>query len=166
LGIYYGTKSEQWDFSTSYAQPKRWFNSNATLRLSGYRMEGRGDARIEVNFLKRGKLLEPPTHDLTVGYGYHELRDPAYLVSTEIYDTSQADVGPYLGYAVDPQLDIMSTRFAADVTIGREWFAGEYDYERLALSAVFHSRPEIVKLDTRVRVLGGFAGGGVPTQRK
>jgi hypothetical protein len=166
LGVYYGTKSEQWDFSASYAQPKRWFNSNATLRLSGYRMEGRGDARIEVNFLKRGKLIEPPTHDVTVGYGYHELRDPAYLPSTETYDTSQADVGPYLAYAIDPQLDVMSTRFAADVTIGRDWFAGNYDYERAALSATFHSRPEVVKLDTRVRVFGGFAGGGVPTQRK
>lgn len=166
LGLYYGTKSERVDFSASFAQPKKWFGSNATLRLSGYKMEGRADARVEVSFLKRGKLIEPPTHSLTLGYGYHELRDAAYLVSTEIYDTAQVDIGPYIGYAVDPQLDVMSTRFAADLTVGRDWFNGDYDYERFAVSAAFLSRPEVIKLDTRVRVFGGFAGGGVPTQRK
>ena len=75
-------------------------------------------------------------------------------------------MGPYFGFAISPQLDIMSTRFAVDFTMGRDWFAGDSDYEHLALSAAFHSRPEVVKLDTRVRVFGGFAGGGAPTQRK
>ncbi len=166
LGVYYGTKSEQWDWSASYEEPKRWLNTNATLRFSGYRMEGRNDARVEVNFARRSKLIEPPTQDIRLGYGYHELRDPAYLVSTEIYDTSLADVGPYFGYAVDPQLDIMSTRFAVDLTLGRDWFNGDYHYERIAMTAELKSRPEVVKLDARVRFFGGFAGGGIPTQRK
>ncbi|MCI0451183.1 MAG: M1 family metallopeptidase, partial [Candidatus Latescibacteria bacterium] len=166
LGVYYGAKSEQWDYSGSYETPKRWLNTNTTLRLSGYRMEGRADARIEVAFKKRGKLIEPPTQDITFGYGYHELRDAAYLTSTEIYDTSLADVGPYVSYAVDPQLDIMSTRLAIDFNLGRDWFAGNTDYERIAMLATFHSRPEVVRLDARLRLFGGFAGGGVPTQRK
>ncbi|HXV14356.1 MAG TPA: hypothetical protein VEC56_09145, partial [Candidatus Krumholzibacteria bacterium] len=165
LGVYYGTKSEQWDFSASYEEPKRWLNTNTTLRLSGYRMEGRADARIEVAFKKRGKLIEPPTQEITFGYGYHELRDAAYLTSSEIYDTSLADVGPYVSYAVDPQLDIAATRFAVDFTMGRDWFAGNTDYERIAMLAAFHSRPEVVRLDTRLRFFGGF-GGSLPTQRK
>ncbi len=166
LGVYYGAKSERWDFSTSFEQPKRWLNTNATWKLSGYRMEGRADARFEINFTRRPKLIEPPTTQVKLGYGYHELRDAAYLVSTEIYDTSQADVGPYFGYAVDPQLDIMATRFALDFTMGREWIMGDYDYELFTALAAFHSRPEVVKLDARLRFFGGFAGGGVPTQRK
>ena len=167
LGVYYGTKSEQWDFSASYEEPKRWLNTNATLRFSGYRMEGRGDARVEVAFTRRPKLIEPPTHDVRLGYGYHELRDPAYLVSTEIYDTSLADVGPYFAYAVEPQLDIMSARLALGLTMGLDWFAGEYDYECLTMSLDFHSRPEVVGgIDARTRVFSGFAGGGLPTQRK
>ncbi len=166
LGVYYGTKSEQVDYSGSFEQPKRWFGTNSTWRLSGYRMEGRADARVEFNFARRPKLLEPPTNEFRIGYGYHELRDPAYLPSPEIYDTSQADVGPYFGYAVDPQLDVMATRFALDLTMGRDWFAGDYDYERFAAMASFHSRPEVVKLDMRARFFGGFSGGGVPTQRK
>ena len=166
LGVYYGTKSEQWDFSASYEEPKRWLNTPTTLRVAGYRMEGRADARVEVLFTRRGKLIEPPTTWVTLGYGYHELRDAAYLPSTETYDTSQADVGPYFGYAVDPQLDIMSTRFALDFTMGRNWFAGDYDYERFTAIAAFHSRPEVVKLDARLRLFGGFGGGGVPTARK
>ncbi len=165
LGVYYGAKSEQWDFSASYEEPKRWLNTNSTLRLSGYRMEGRADARVEVAFARRPKLIEPPTHELTLGYGYHELRDADYLTSSEIYDTSMADVGPYIAYAVDPQLDIMATRFAFDFALGRDWFAGETDYERLAMTATFHSRPEVVRLDTRLRAFGGF-GGSLPTQSK
>ncbi|HEU4930361.1 MAG TPA: hypothetical protein VFU38_11075 [Candidatus Krumholzibacteria bacterium] len=129
-------------------------------------MEGRADVRVEIGFERRAKLIEPPTHDIRIGYGYHELRDAAYLPSSEIYDTSQADVGPYFAYAVDPQLDIVSTRLALDFTVGRDWFAGDYDYERVAGLLALHSRPEVTKLDWRARVFGGFAGGGVPTQRK
>ncbi len=166
LGVYYGAKSEQVDYSASYETPKRWLNTNTMLRIAGYRMEGRGDARIDLTFKKRTKLIEPPTHEFKLGYGYHELRDAAYLPSTEIYDTSMADVGPYFGYVVDPQLDIMSTRLALDFTMGRDWFAGDYDYERIAATVSFHSRPEVVKLDARFRFFGGFAGGGLPTARK
>ena len=166
LGVYYGAKSEQIDYSGSYEEPKQWLGSNATLRLSGYRMEGRSDVRVEIDFARRSKLIEPPTHDIRIGYGYHELRDTAYLTSSEIYDTSQADVGPYAAYTVDPQLDVMATRFSLDFTLGRDWFAGNYDYERIASELSLHSRPELTKLDWRARVFAGFAGGGVPTQRK
>jgi hypothetical protein len=166
LGLYYGAMSEKLDFSASFEQPKRWFATNATLRLAGYKMEGRAQGTIDFRFRKRAKLMEPPTHEFVIGYGYHELRYPQYLTSPEIYDTLQADTGPYFGYAIDPQLDVAATRFEAGLRLGRDWFAGRYDYERLEFAATVHSRPELTGLDTRLRFFGGFGGGGMPTQRK
>lgn len=166
LGLYYGAVSEKVDFSASFEQPRKWVGTNATMRLAGYKMEGRAQGTIEFRFLKRAKLIEPPTHDFLIGYGYHELRYPEYLTSPEIYDTLQADTGPYFAYAVDPQLDVAATRFEAGIRLGRDWFGGDYDYERLELAATIHSRPEVVGVDTRLRFFGGFGGGGLPTQRK
>jgi hypothetical protein len=166
LGLYYGAESEQHDFSASLEEPLRVFGSNATLRFSGYRMEGRNDGTMELKLVRRVKLLEPPTHVVTFGYGYHELRDPEYLVSDEIYDTLQADTGPYFGYAIEPQLDVAAIRFDAGLKLGRELFAGDYKYERFASTVTLHSRPEAVKVDMRLRFFAGFSGGGTPTQRK
>ncbi len=167
LGIYYGAMSDRVDFSTSWEKPKRMFGTNATVRLSGYKMEGRVDGRLDFRFVKRPSLIEPPTQEFLVGYGYHELRNSRYLVSDEIYDPHTADLGPYFGYAVDPQLDVAATRFEAGLRLGREWFGGEYDYERFEFNALIHSRPEVTRgLDTRLRFFSGFSGGGVPTQRK
>ncbi|HEX5132459.1 MAG TPA: M1 family metallopeptidase [Candidatus Krumholzibacteria bacterium] len=166
LGLYYGVESDRLDFSASFAQPKRWFGANSTFRVDGFKMEGREHFGVGFDFLKRAKLLEPPTYEFNIGYAYHELRNPRYLTSTETYDTLQADVGPYIGYAVSPELDIASTRLEADLRLGRDWFGGNYDYERLALTATVHSRPSVVGVDTRLRFFGGFSGGGTPTQRK
>jgi hypothetical protein len=166
LGVYYGAVSGQVDFSASLEEPLRVLGSNATLRFSGYRMEGRNDGRLDLRVVRRAKLMRPPTHLVTLGWGYHELRDPDYLTSPEIYDTLQADTGPYFGYAIEPQLDIASVRLDADVTLGRGWFAGDTDYDRLAMTLTLHSRPEVVKVDTRLRFFGGFSGGRTPIQRK
>jgi len=166
LGVYYGVESGETDFSASLEEPLRLLGSNATVRASGYKMEGRADWKLDLRLVRRPHLLRPPTHELVIGYGYHELRDPRYLTSPEIYDTLQADTGPYFGYTVEPQLDIASIRFDANLTMGNEWFAGDYDYERFATSLTLHSRPNVVKVDARLRGYAGFAGGGTPTSRK
>jgi hypothetical protein len=166
LGIYYGVESDEVDFSASLEEPFRMFGSNGTARASGYKMEGRADWKLDFSFVRRPRLLDPPTQEFTVGYGYHELREARYLPSPEIYDTLQADMGPYFGYSVFPQLDVASIRFDTDLTMGREWFTGEYKYERFSTTLTMHSRPGVVKLDTRLRLFAGFAGGGTPTSRK
>jgi hypothetical protein len=43
-------------------------------------------------------------------------------VSSEIYDTLSADTGPFFAYSIDPQLDIASVRFGANIDVGRDWF--------------------------------------------
>jgi hypothetical protein len=166
LGLYYGAESGQLDFATSIERPWRRFGGNGTLFLSGYRMEGRNDGRLGLHLARRPKLLEPPTQEFTFGYGYHELRDPDYLVSPEIYDTLGADTGPFFAYSIDPQLDVASIRFGLNLDIGREWFAGDLKYERLATELWLKSRPEVVKMELRLRGFAGFTGGGAPTQRK
>jgi hypothetical protein len=167
LGLYYGAMSDRLDFSASFEQPKYWFKSNSTFRVAGYKMEGRQQATVDFRFNKRAKLLEPPTQEFLIGYGYHELRAPRYLVSPEIYDTLQADTGPYFGYSVDPQLDVAATRLEGGLRLGRSWFGGDYKYERLELALTTHSRPQVTGgVDTRLRLFAGFGGGGMPTQRK
>lgn len=166
LGLYYGAESGQLDFSASIERPMRLFGSNATLSLSGYRMEGRNDGRIGMHLIRRPKLLEPPTQTFTFGYGYHELRDPDYLVSAEIYDTLSADTGPFFGYSIEPQLDVASVRFGLDFDLGREWFAGDLKYERIATELWIKSRPEATKMEWRLRGFAGFTGGSAPAQRK
>jgi hypothetical protein len=167
LGLYYGAESGQLDWSAAIERPKRLFGSNATLFLSGYRMEGRNDARFGVHLVRRPKLIEPPTQEFTVGYGYHELRDQDYLVSAEIYDTLSADSGPFFGYSIQPELDVATVRFNANFDLGREWFKGDMRYERLALELWIKSRPDVIrKLDVRLRGFTGFTGGGAPAQRK
>jgi hypothetical protein len=166
LGLYYGAISEQLDFSASIERPLRLMGTNATLSLSGYRMEGRNDGRIALQMVRRPKLIEPPTQVITLGYGYHELRDADYLVSSEIYDTLKADTGPFLGYSIEPQLDVASVRFGVNLDVGREWFAGDLKYERIASELWLKSRPEVAKIDWRLRGFMGFTGGSAPAQRK
>jgi hypothetical protein len=69
----------------------RLFGGNATLSLSGYRMEGRNDGRIGLHIVRRPKLMEPPTQEVTFGYGYHELRDGSRAVSGPGPDDPQSD---------------------------------------------------------------------------
>ncbi len=166
LGLYYGAESNVLDFSTSWEQPKRLFGTNSTFRVAGYKMEGREQWNLDFRFYKQPKLLEPPMREFTIGYGFHELRDPRYLTSTEIYDTTQLDIGPYFGFKTNPQLDIMSTQLDIGLRLGRSWFHGDYKYERLETSLALYSRPEVVHLDARLRFFAGFSGGGTPTQRK
>ncbi len=166
LGLYYGVESEKLDFSAAIEEPKHWFGTNTTFRLAGYKMEGRAQWTLDFHFIKRPELIKPPTQVFVLGYGYHELRNARYLTSPEIYDTLQADMGPYFGYSVAPQLDVASTEFQAGLRMGRKWFSGQADYERFEASLDLHSRPEVVHLDTRLRGFAGFSGGGTPTQRK
>ncbi len=167
LGLYYGAESEKVDFSASYARPMQWFGTNSTFRLSGYKMEGRAQGNVDFNFVRREKLIEPPTHEFLIGYGYHELRNPAYLTSAETYDTLQADTGPYFGYATEPQFDVAATRLHAGLRLGRNWFAGDYDYERIEMGATLVTRPATTGgIDARLRFFSGFSGGGTPTHRK
>ncbi|HEX6791147.1 MAG TPA: M1 family metallopeptidase [Candidatus Krumholzibacteria bacterium] len=166
LGLYYGAESGQLDWSGSVEWPRRLFSGNATFALSGYRMEGRNDGRFTLQIVRRTKLTTPPTQTITMGYGYHELRDADYLVSSEIYDTLSADTGPFFAYAIEPQLDIASVHFGANIDIGRDWFQGDLNYERFAGELWLKSRPEVAgRLDWRLRAFGGFANKA-PAQRK
>ncbi|HET6350138.1 MAG TPA: M1 family aminopeptidase [Candidatus Krumholzibacteria bacterium] len=166
IGLYYGIESGRFDFSASRERPMFLFGNNATMSVSGYRMEGRNDARIQFEVIHRPKLIVPPTQTFTFGFGYHELRDPKYLVSTEIYDTTNADTGPYFAYTIEPQIDVASVHFGANLDFGRRWLGGDVRYERLATELWLKSRPDVVKLDWRLRGFAGFTGGGAPPQRK
>jgi hypothetical protein len=166
LGFYYGVESDRLDFSASYEQPKRLFNTNAFLKVGGYKLEGRGHFDLSYRFIRRPKLITPPTTEYVIGYGYHELRDARYLTSTETYDTLQADTGPYFGYAIQPELDVASTRLDMNLRLGRTWFGGQYDYEQFRVATSVRSRPEVVGVDARLRFFAGFSGGGTPTHRK
>lgn len=166
LGMYYGVESGRFDFSASMEQPLTLFGGNATFFMSGYRMEGRDDGRIGVHVIKRPKLLVPPTQEITIGYGYHELRDPKYLTSSEIYDTTNADTGPFLAYSIQPELDIATVHFGMSLDVGRKWIGGDVKYERFATELTLKSHPDVVKLDWRLRGFMGFTDSAAPLQRK
>ena len=166
LGVYYGAESGQVDWSGSAEWPNHLLGGNGHYFMSGYRMEGRNDARAGIHIALRPKLIEPPTQTVTLGYGYHELRDPDYLTSSEIYDTTNADTGPFFAYSIQPELDIATVRFGAGLDMGRTWIGGDVKYERFETELWLKSRPEVAKIDWRLRVFGGFTGGGAPAQRK
>jgi len=166
LGLYYGAESSRFDFSAAMERPMTLMGSNATLSISGYRMEGRNDARLGVHIVRRPRLIQPPTQEVTLGFGYHELRDPQYLNSTEIYDTTNADTGPFFAYSIQPELDIASVHFGATLDVGRTWLGGDVKYERVSTELLLKSRPEVTKLDWRLRGFLGFTGGDAPAQRK
>lgn len=166
LGLYYGAESKRFDFSGSAEWPNHLLGGNGTYFVSGYRMEGRNDARAGLRMTLRPKLIEPPTQEIELGFGYHELRDPTYLTSSEIYDTTNADTGPFLAYSIQPELDIASVHFDASLNMGREWLGGDVKYDRFATELWIKSRPGVTKLDWRLRGFAGFTGGSAPPQRK
>lgn len=166
LGVYYGAESDRLDFTARYERPFSRFGSNATFRVSGYKMEGRRDFTTQLHFSRRARLSVPPTQGFTFGFNYHELTNARYLNSPEIYDTLRADVAPYVGYSIDPQFDFMATRVSAGLRFGREWFAGKYKYERLTSEVVLKTRREYFPVYLNARAFLGLVGGEVPTQQK
>jgi hypothetical protein len=166
LGLYYGAESKKFDFSGSGEWPNHLLGGNGYYFVSGYHMEGRNDARAGLHITLRPKLIVPPTQEITLGYGYHELRDPEYLTSPEVYDTTNADTGPFFAYSIQPELDIATVHFGAGFDVGRTWLGGDVKYERVSTELWLKSHPEITKLDWRLRAFGGFSDGNAPPQRK
>ncbi len=165
LGIYYGFDSKRIDFSISLEKPIRLFGHNGSISLSGYKMEGRNDGTISMFLRRRRTLIHPPSHDLSVGFNFHELRNPKYIVDNEAYET-QPDLGPFFSYRVDPQFDICSSRLNVGLKLGRDWWGGKYRYERLATSLTFHTRTQFIPIDGRLRLFLGLIGGRMPLQQK
>jgi hypothetical protein len=163
-GVYYGFLSERVDFDIRYEHPFNIFGNRTLLHLSGWKMEGREDVTAYLKVTRRPELTKPPTHEFTIGLNWHELTDPAYLTRPDWYDTNKVDLGPYVRYAVDPQLDWFSTTISADLKLGRKWFNGDFKYERFTTTAALYSRSRYVNL--RWRVFLGLMGGVVPLQRQ
>ncbi|MEE9269513.1 MAG: M1 family aminopeptidase [Candidatus Krumholzibacteria bacterium] len=165
LGLYYGVKSERFDYSVSYAKPIRLFSANGDLGLSAYKMEGRRDFTFRVNLRRRKFLVRPPTKEFDFGVNYHELTNPRFVANPETYQV-EGEVTPFFSFALDPQYDVLRTKFKVGVKFGREWFGGDYKYTKLAASAVFKTRTEIVPFDGRLRLFAGTVSGSAPFQQK
>jgi len=166
LGMYYGLHSKRLDFSAAYDKPMIFLGQRGRIGLSTYKMEGRRNTDIHVHFVNRAKLSSPPTHQILIGYNWHTLTEPRYLVSPEIYDTNQTDVSLYATYRVNPQADVFSTSLEAGLRLGRRWTGGEYRYERLHADLRVYSRRQYLPVDIRLRGFVGLIGGSLPTQRK
>jgi len=166
LGVYYGAESDRLDFTISWDRPLYLFGNNGLFHASGYKMEGRQDFTTTVEMSRRPELSRPPTQRYLLGFNYHKLANPRYLNSTEIYDTTRLDLGPFIGYSIDPQLDVASTSLSSELRFGREWFGGDYKYERFTSEALVKSRTQFTKVDIRARVFLGLLGGSSPKQEK
>lgn len=164
-GIYYGFESDRVDFSAALKKRVRFFNTNGTAILSGYKMEGRQEADLEINLRRRKYLLYPPNHQILMGINYHELRNMRFLENPETYQPG-SDVGPYFGYRIDPQLDILQTSASAQLKMGRKWFGGEYKYEKFATTVTVKTRRSLVPVDARLRFFFGTIGGQMPYQQR
>ncbi len=164
LGVYYGFESERVDFSASLSKRLRILGDNGEISLSGYKMEGRQDAELRISLRRRKKLLYPPNHDFTIGFRYHELRDSRFADEEEYQEGG--DLGPFVGYTVDPQFDVMSTRLSVALELGRKWMGGEYKYERFTGSLIFKTRRSVIPAYAGLRLFLGLAGGDTPYQRK
>jgi hypothetical protein len=165
IGIYYGAESDRVDFTVSLQKRSKLFSRNGTLSLSGYKMEGRTDVTAKLYFRSRKTLIHPPSHDFTFGFNYHELTNTRYLVNKESYET-EPDLGPFLTYSVDPQFDFMKTRLSAALRLGRDWWGGNFDYERLASTLTLKTRTGFTPVDVRMRFFLGLIGGRMPQQQK
>lgn len=163
-GVYYGFHTERVDFDVRYQHPFNVLGNRALLHLGGWKMEGREDVTAYFKVTRRPELAKPPSHELTLGFNWHELTDPAYLTRADWYDTNQVDIGPYIAYGVDPQFDWFSTRIDANLKLGRRWWGGDFKYERLSTTATAYSRSRFVQL--RWRLFLGLMGGGVPLQQQ
>jgi hypothetical protein len=166
LGVYYGFESDRVDFSASYERPLRLLGNNARFKLSGYKMEGRRDVTSYLTVRRRKKLAVPPTQDFTIGFNYHELTNSSYLVNPETYDTSRADLGPYLKYSFRPEFDIFSGHVDVGLKFGREWGAGKFKYERFTGSIRLYSRSGFFPINANLRLFLGLMGGNAPLQQK
>lgn len=166
LGVYYGAESDRVDYKLKWEEPHRVLNLSSNFLASMYKMEGRQDFTISLRVVHRPELMRPPTQEFIVGYRYHELTRPEYLTSSEIYDTAQADVGPFFAYSIGPEVDFLSTKLSANLGLGRKWFGGKFKYERLALTLTAATRRKFVPVDARLRLFTGVSGGGAPTQQK
>jgi aminopeptidase N len=165
VGLYYGAESERLDFSASYARQTRLLGRRVTMRLSGYKMEGRQDGRFSLSIRKRNELLRPPTQKFSIGVIYHELTNRRYLISDEIYQ-SGSEISPCFRYEIDPQFDIFGSKVTSELKIGREWFGGEHKYERFFTTVNLKSRERFSFLRARLRLFLGFGGGRLPFQQK
>ncbi|NIM19132.1 MAG: hypothetical protein GTO51_01985 [Candidatus Latescibacteria bacterium] len=165
LGVYYGLESERVDFSISLEKPIRLFGNNGSMSLSGYKMEGRNDITISLFLGRRKTLIHPPSHDFTIGFNFHELRNKRYVVDTEAYE-EEPDVGPFINYVVDPQFDILSSRLTANLKLGRDWGGAKFDYERLATTVTFKTRAGWIPVSAGLRFFLGLVGGQMPLQQK
>jgi hypothetical protein len=165
IGVYYGAESDRVDFTISLAKRTKLFGRNGSVVLSGYKMEGRTDVTAKMHFRSRKTLIHPPNHDYTIGFIYHELTNTRYLVDAESYET-EPDLGPFFHYRVDPQFDMMSTLFSAGFRLGREWWGGNFDYERFHSSLILRTRAAYAPVDARLRFFLGLIGGRMPQQQK
>jgi hypothetical protein len=166
LGVYYGFLSERVDFDVRYEHPMKLLAGKAVLHLSGYKMEGREDATAYIKVRRRPKLMIPPTQEFLIGFNYHVLKQAEYLPAPDIYDTNKVDLGPYIEYSIYPEFDLFSTRFDADVKLGRNWWGGDFKYERLTTTGRLHSRPGFMPFDFRLRYFLGVMGGIIPLQEQ
>lgn len=165
-GVYYGFESERVDFDVSYQHPVTLLGNRGLFHLSGWKMEGRQDVTAYLKLRRRVKLLEPPTQEFVIGFNYHELTNPAYLPEEDIYDTNKVDLGPYFTYTITPEFDVFSTMLDFDLKLGREWFGGDYKYEKSAADARFYSRRPQLPFDFRFRFFLGLMGGTIPIQQQ
>jgi hypothetical protein len=163
-GVYYGFLSERVDFDVRYEHGFELFGNSGLAYLQGWKMEGREDVTAYIKATRRPKLIEPPTHELVIGFNWHELTDPRYLTRPNWYDTNKVDLGPYFVYSVYPEFDWFSTRVDADLKLGRKWWKGEYKYERFTTTAALYSRSRF--LDFRWRLFLGLLGGSIPRQQR
>jgi hypothetical protein len=165
LGVYYGLDSHRFDYSAGYEHPSMFFGNQAYLSLSAYKLEGRNDATIEVYYKRRSELSRPPTHFISGGFNYHEMRHEAYSPGPEKYQTL-SDVAPYLNYEIDPQADIFTSKINLGIRFGREWFGGRYKYARFESAIALKSRQFLVPVDTRFRFFFGVSDKASPYQQK
>jgi len=165
LGLYYGVKSKRVDYSTSYARPMGVFGSNGDLSLSAYKMEGRRDFTIRLNVRKRKSLIRPPTQTFDMGVNYHELKDTRFVANPETYQ-KEGELTPFFSFSLDPQYDVVRTKYKVGVRFGREWFGGDYKYTSLIASAIFKTRTAVVPFDGRLRLFAGTVSGSAPFQQK
>jgi hypothetical protein len=166
LGVYYGFLSDRVDFTAKYERPGSLLGRKLRLQVSGYKMEGRQQFDLRVKYHRRVKLAEPPTHEFILGLDYFKLTDARYVPAPDLYDTNTTDLGPYISYSIQPELDIMSTRLEIGMDIGRKWWGGDYKYERFFTTAAMYTRTPNVPLDLRWRIFMGLNGGDVPRQQK
>jgi hypothetical protein len=165
FGIYYGVESDRLDWSAALEIPSLFLGDKTRLRVSGYKLEGRDDATIEIRYRRRSELSRPPTHRFTAGMNFHELRDRRYAPDTERYQID-LDLAPYFRYTADPQFDLFTSAIDLGLRLGRDWFDAKYKYARFETSLSLATRPLFIPFDGRFRFFWGIADHTTPYQQK